>query len=486
MSRQPNILLINADQWRGDCIGSYYDNHPIMTPHINQLAAEGVTFTNAYADCPICMPQRASILTGKTASQLGCTKNFENRTPVDPTSSLPALLRNGAGYQTKAIGKMHFEPERARLGFEHVTLHPNDYIMYLEENGYVGAYRNHGLGGNELYPAVSDIPQKFYHTNWIVDQGIKFLYQRDPDNPFFLWMVFESPHSPFDPPHPYDRMYDNFDIDAPVVGEWEETQMPPDFQAKVVSQKFDEISPQVNRETRRRYYGQISNIDYQLGLLFGELKKRNLYDDTLIIFTSDHGELLGDHQLYGKTCFLRGSADIPLVVKPPKGINMDGRGKRNLTPSLTVDIFPTILHAAGLNAPEGIDGLSLFDIANGKTNRSTICGEFGDGYGTAFAFNGRFKYIYYANGGVEQLFDVETDPHEQNNRAGSKEHNDIQERLKRCVIEFLDTYNRPMVSDGKLVKIQKEVDMEVMRTKNQCALRGPLHYGQGYGGLSGG
>ena len=165
---------------------------------------------------------------------------------------------------------------------------------------------------------------------------------------------------------------------------------------------------------------------------------------------------------------------------------MEGLGKRNLKAALTVDIFPTILQAAGLDRPDDIDGLSLFDLANDKTNRTTIHGEFGDGYGTAFAFDGRFKYIYYANGGVEQLFDIETDPHELINRAESREYVDIQERLKSSLIEFLGSYNRPMVSDGELVKIQKKMDMEVIRRKNHCALRGPLHYGQGYGGLSGG
>ena len=123
-----------------------------MTPHVNQLAAEGTRFTQSYADCPVCMPQRVTMLTGKTGSNFGKPFNFQGRSPIDPLTSLPARLTREGGYQTKAIGKMHFVPDRARMGFEHVTLHPNDYINWLEESPYAGMYRGHGLGGNEVYP----------------------------------------------------------------------------------------------------------------------------------------------------------------------------------------------------------------------------------------------------------------------------------------------------------------------------------------------
>lgn len=485
VNNKPNIVLITADQWRGDCIGSVYDTHPIMTPHINQLVSEGITYINSYSGCPMCMPQRASVLTGKNAGRLNYTMNSEFRTPVDPDKSLPALLKKYAGYQTKGIGKMHFEPSRARLGFEHVTLHPDDYIMYLEENGFCGAYRFHGLGGNEVYPAVTDLPQKYYHTNWIVDQSIKYLYQRDPDNPFFLWIVFEAPHSPFDPPAPYDRMYDNFPIDSPISGDWDDLDCPIDFKAKRISQKFGEISPEVNKELRRRYYGQISNIDYQLGLFFGELKRRGIYDDTLIIFTSDHGELLGDHGLYGKGCFLRGSGDVPMIVKPPKSMKWAGRGRLEDVPVLTTDIFATILDVAGIDEHNSEDSVSLRYISENGIGNRIICGEFGDGFGTAFAYDGQYKYIYYANGGHEQLFDHATDRFEKKNVVRDEKLNDIKTGLKSALIGFLSECGRPMVKNGEFISVEKEYDEDSLRKMDLCAMRGPLHYGQGYGGLSG-
>ena len=150
MSKKPNIVLITADQWRGDCLGCAEGRHPVMTPHMNQLAAEGVRFTQAYADCPVCMPQRVTLLTGQVASQFGLPHNFAQRSPVDVQTSLPTRLAREAGYQTKAIGKMHFQPGRARMGFEHIALHPNDYVIWLEETPNAGMYRGHGPGGNEV------------------------------------------------------------------------------------------------------------------------------------------------------------------------------------------------------------------------------------------------------------------------------------------------------------------------------------------------
>ena len=142
---------------------------------------------------------------------------------------------------------MHFWPERARFGFEDVSLHPNDYVNFLEEQGWGGFYRGHGLGGNEVYPAVSAVPEHLTHTHWIVDEGIRFLQRRDPDCPFMLWLVFEAPHSPFDPPEPFDRMYDDFEIPEAVSGRLGRSRgrAASLLIADRIARKSDRISPQV-------------------------------------------------------------------------------------------------------------------------------------------------------------------------------------------------------------------------------------------------
>jgi arylsulfatase A-like enzyme len=482
---KPNIVLITADQWRGDCLGCVGNRHPVMTPHMNQLAAEGVRFTRAYADCPVCMPQRVTLLTGQVASRFGLPHNFSQRSPVDVQSSLPARLAREAGYQTKGIGKMHLSPDRARMGFEHVSLHPNDYVNWLEETPYAGMYRGHGLGGNEVYPAVAPTPERFTHTHWIVDQAIRFLAERDPECPFFLWIVFESPHSPFDPPAPYDRMYDNFTIPNPVYGDWAEgADYPPDFIARRWTGKYDQLSAEMLLESRRRYYGQVSYIDYQLGRFFGELRSRGMYEDTAILFDADHGEHLGDHGIFGKTTFLRGSGDVPLLMRVPQWVPLAHPALEIETPVLTADLHPTILELAGLSPPpSGADGRSLLPwLKAGSGEARVICGEHGHGSGTAFSTDGQFKYIYYARGGIEHLFDVVNDPDDLHNLSHSPDHEIHLERLKAALIDYLERFDRPLIEDGQFIVQDADLDEYALRGRNPCAWRGPMRYGQGYGG----
>lgn len=480
-TQKPNIILITADQWRGDCLGLLKGRHPVMTPHLNQLAAEGVHFAQAYADCPVCIPQRTTILTGKTAASSRVTNNISSRLPVNSEESLPGLLTRKGSYQTKAIGKMHFVPDRARFGFEHVTLHPNDYVNWLEDKGYGGMYRGHGLGGNEVYPAVSAVPERYSHTHWIIDQSIEFLGQRDPENPFFLWMVFEAPHSPFDPPEPYDRMYDRITIPEPVRGEWmeEENYF---LQGKRESYKYDELNEEMVLESRRRYYGQISHIDYQLGRLFGELKTKGLYDNTLILFTSDHGEHLGDFGLFSKQSYLNGSVNVPLIMKLPKGFGKAASGTVINEPVLTADIHATILEAAEVSAEKEMEVESLFDYLNeDKIGKNRIVfGEYGEAGGTSFACDGKYKYIFYGLGGKEQLFDVTGDPENLCNLANRDEVKPIQEALKRELIRYLTYRSSPKVKDNDFVITECAFDRQKYRSQNPCAWRGPLRYGQGY------
>ncbi len=472
---KPNILYIVLDQWRGDCLGIADSAHPLMTPHFDQLAYEGIWYRRAYADCPVCMPQRATMLTGFTGSQHGLPHNFMRgpRTPIALQHSLPRRLTREAGYQTKAIGKMHFYPERARFGFEDISLHPNDYVNFLEEQGWGGFYRGHGLGGNEVYPAPSAVPEHLTHSHWIVDEGIKFLGRRDPDCPFFLWMVFEAPHSPFDPPAPFDRLYDDFDIPEPVLGDWvDSADEPIAFTRQRIMQKADRIPPQALRRLRRHYYGQITHIDYQLGRLLGELKRKNLYDNTVIVLTSDHGEHLGDHRLFAKNSFLESSANVPIILRLPKSHGIVNR--RSQAPTLTADIAPTLLELAGLRPASDMDGLSLL----AQPSERVI---FGETSAAVFATDGLFKYVYYFASGVEHFFHIEADAMDRRNLSRAAAYAPRREHLKALLIAYLQREQRPAVVDGALrVDEETEVDMDAWRAANTAAWRGPLRYGDGY------
>ena len=466
-----------------------------MTAHFDQIAYEGIWYERAYADCPVCMPQRATMLTGFTGSQHGMPHNFMSgpRTPIALEQSLPYRLTREAGYQTKAVGKMHFLPERARFGFEDISLHPNDYVNFLEESGYGGFYRGHGLGGNEVYPAVSALPEHLTHTHWIVDEGIRFLQRRDPECPFMLWLVFEAPHSPFDPPEPFDRIFDEVDIPEAVVGDWVGAEdEPQSLIADRIARKSDRVSPQVLQRTRRHYYGQITHIDYQLGRLFGELKARGLYDNTVIVITSDHGEHLGDHGLFAKSTFLESSARVPIILRlprehgiatplesPPRFPRLTGGGipednRRVETPALTADIAPTLLELAGLQPNQEMDGVSLLQLPEDRT-------IYGETQQSVFATDGVFKFIHYFAHGAEQLFDLNRDADDRDNLAGQETYADAQAALKTALINYLRANRRPAVVEDALLVTDSPLDCDKLRAQNTAAWRGPLRYGQGYG-----
>ena len=150
VSSKPNLLLITTDQQRADCLGIERSDHPVMTPHLDQLAHEGVRFSRAYSDCPLCIPARTTIMTGQCAYTHGVHTNGEFRIPVPGDNTLPGKL-TAAGYQTHAAGKMHFYPPRNRNGFERMRLLPEDYVNDLEQTPYAGMYRGHGIGGNEVF-----------------------------------------------------------------------------------------------------------------------------------------------------------------------------------------------------------------------------------------------------------------------------------------------------------------------------------------------
>ena len=370
------------------------------------------------------------------------------------------------------MAKCTFIPNALAFGFEDISLHPNDYVNFLEDQGWGGFYRGHGLGGNEVYPAVSAVPEHLTHTHWIVDEGVKFLSRRDPDCPFMLWMVFEAPHSPFDPPEPYDRMYDDFDVPEPVIGDWvDSADEPPALLRQRIIKKADRITPSVMARLRRHYYAQITHIDYQLGRLLGELKRKGLYDNTVIVVTSDHGEHLGDHRLFAKNSFLESSARVPIILRLPTDHGIFNR--RNQEPVLTADIVPTLLELAGLAPDNEMDGVSLL----AQPENRVIFGETSD---SVFATDGAFKYVYYFEGGTEHLFHIEADPSDSRNLSGDTAFALRQENLKSRLIEYLQRNQRPCIVNDALRNDEAELDIDALRAKNAAAWRGPLRYGDGY------
>ncbi|NLF39495.1 sulfatase-like hydrolase/transferase [bacterium] len=449
MSDRPNILLITTDQQRFDTIAALGNRH-IYTPHLDWLVDEGITFTRAYSDAPICMPARATIMTGKHGYESGLTGNSGAVMPMRTCPTLPGILTR-AGYQTRAQGKMHFHPMRANYGFEYVEL-PMDYYRERHGRAHEGLPKEHGVGENEITPVISTVDETHSLTYWTVRRSIDFLETRDTTRPFFLWTSFAKPHPPWDPCANYWALYQNRDVPDPVVGDWsaDVEGTPQAFMAPTYSlNNAYRASIEQLKDSKRAYYACITQIDYTLGLLFARMRELNLLENTWVLFTTDHGEMLGDHHMAAKSSFLEGSAHIPLLIRPPAR-PWDKKplaGKKVDSLVDLADIMPTVLNMAGVAAPDGLTGTDLLPLTSSPAKR-----EF---YGVSTdefycLIQGDYKYTWARSGGCELLFNLAKDPFEQHDLAHSKDAAKVRDKVRSALIKRMAAHGSPCVENGKL------------------------------------
>lgn len=424
--RKPHLLLITTDQQRGDCLGC--EGHPaVETPYVDQIAEKGARFRHAYTSVPSCTPARAGIITGMDPWNHG-RLTMTGNDPLDYPATLPGELSD-AGYHTRLVGKAHHAPQRTLQGFHDTCLDESgrrdagfisDYHAHFDraKEGEYG-YRDHSIEWNSWMARPSHLPEHLHPTYWTASEAIRAVETRDPTRPLFLWMSFARPHSPYDPPQAYWDMYvDHPHIPAAHVGDW--------------AARYDRPVADVNAPRTRRsdreihrgragYYGNISFIDHQIGRVLYEYGKRDPEGlaNTLIVFTSDHGDMMGDHHHWRKTYPYEGSARIPFVVQWPTAWGEDvARGQVLSEPIELRDIMPTFLDAAGLDAPDSVDGESLLSLCNGTASewRPFVQGEHTQCYdhehGMQYVTDGDEKYIWFHHTGEEQFFDLRTDPHE--------------------------------------------------------------------------
>lgn len=435
MSRD-NILLITTDQQRFDTIQALGASY-VFTPHLNYLAAEGISFTNCYSDCPICVPSRTTIMIGNRGYESGVVSNAAHTRVMmertDAKTTLPSLLTN-AGYQTKAMGKMHFSPARAHYGFEEMTL-PLDYMRMYDKNQECARPKIHGVGECEIEPVLSTVDVKDSITTWTVDGSVDFLETRDPTRPFFLWTSFTKPHPPFDPCRDYWELYRDISVPEPIRGDWSKTleTTPQGFLAGTYENtNIHLFSSEQIRASRRAYYALITQIDYALGRLFGCLREQNLLENTWVIFTSDHGEMLGDHFMAHKNLFFEGSAHVPLIIMPPLGRTFE---RNCINPYLAEinDIYPTILSIAGIPLPSHATGTDLMKLCEDRS-------FFGTSLNQHFCvMEHQMKLIYCACGGHTLLFDLKKDPYETHDCSHDPEYQEVFAHLWEQMMQKIET-----------------------------------------------
>lgn len=465
---RPNILLLMTDQQRGDCIGAD-GNKVIRTPNMDRLAREGLRFRCGYSCTPTCTPARTALLTGMGPwrnGMLGYGKVAEHY-PVE----LPQALRE-AGYYTMGIGKMHWSPQRTLHGFHRTLL---DESGRVESPGFESDYRawfrgqapkgttpdDTGIGWNDYRAKTYVLPEELHPTHWTAQSAIDFLEGYHEPSPFYLKVSFARPHSPYDPPQRFMEAYREDDMPAPYVGDWADRHAK-HYENPNPSLWEGDLGVAQAKRSRRGYYGSISFIDEQIGRILATLEKRGQLENTFILFVSDHGDMTGDHHLWRKSYPYEASARVPFLIRPPKSMNFPG-GKL-LSQCVEIrDILPTFLDVAGQKAPATVEGKSLLPLLRGQTAgwrpwidlEHSICYSPANNYSALI--DGRYKYIYHAQHGEEQFFDLKGDPGELHDLARANERKKDMRDWRQRLVEHLKERGPQFVMNDDLVPRPKGV-----------------------------
>lgn len=443
-TQRPNILWFCTDQQRYDTIHALNNPH-IHTPNLDRLMAEGIAFTRTYCQSPICTPSRASFLTGCYPSTVHGSMNGNEH--WDEAAPLVTKLLKDVGYDCGLAGKFHLtgtanrrEPRPKDDGYRvfHWSHDPedrfpdHDYAQWIASQGYNLA---------ELRKDTASIPPELHQTTWCTDRAIDFLSEQR-DGPWLMSVNVFDPHGPFDPPQPYLDRYDPAALPSPLFRQSDlatQEQIPGDFQTP--ARPPESFNAQ---QIKAAYYAMIELIDHNVGRLLAALEETGQRQDTLILFTSDHGETLGDHGLLLKGCrFYEGLVRVPLIISWP-GHFEAGRISDALV-ELT-DLAPTLLDAAGEPIPAHMQGRSLLPILRGDVSpdhhrdhvrceyynalNAHIAGraDFEGSYATMIR-DDRYKLVVYHGHSTGELYDLQQDPDEFANRWSDPNYADVRFRL---------------------------------------------------------
>jgi len=455
---RPNILLIMTDQQRGDCLG--VEGHPVlMTPNMDSIAGAGTRFSKAYTTCPVCIPARRSLMSGQFPSTHGVVGYYETE-EWDAALSMPSALKQ-AGYQTFITGRnMHQYPPTKRYGFDHMVDNRTHYRDWLEDHVPVrsfqpaGDYYSSGVMHNDWTARPWHHDEDLHMTNWTVNEALRFLKNRDPSCPYFLVVSFLAPHPPLVPPAFYMDRYLRQDLPDPIVGDWE-AEPEGGWPGRDVSNLHVDLKGEALRSCRAAYYGLINHIDDQIRRILNPVDSKMDHANTVVMFTSDHGEMLGDHHFFRKSLPYEPSARIPLLVSAPERFGVRKGAVVDNAVALE-DIMPTVLDFAGVPVPDSVDGTSLLPLLRGETPAWREYLHIEHGYGINdmphhTLTNGREKFIWFAADGREQYFDLVADPNECRNLIASDAHRERIAHWRGRLIDELEDRPEGFVADGKLV-----------------------------------
>ncbi len=493
MSQRLNVLLITVDHWPASLLGCA--GHPVVqTPTLDELSRCGTRFTHAYSECPVCIPARRTLLTGMAPRSHG-DRTFQTTRPLPDVPTMAECFSR-AGYQAFAVGKLHLYPQRVRAGFDDVLLAEegrphwgvwDDYDLFLGDAGFVGRQFDHGMSNNQYTARPWHLSEELHVTNWITKQMARVIRRRDPTRPGFWYLSYTHPHPPLVPPQVYWDCYQAAEPPWPHYGSW----VPPEWRVGSASTPGPEnhggaVPYRVRQQYEswyvrdsnavatalRAFYALCTHIDHQLRLVIGTLREERLLDQTVILFSADHGDMLGAHGLWGKRLFYEGSANVPMLLVGPKG---DHRFRVSQTDDRLVgwqDIMPTLLDAAKIPIPGTCDGQSLLN----NVRRDILYGECNEGeMATRMVHDGQYKMIYYPCGNHRQLFHLRSDPLEQTDLGQDSSSRSILERLTEVLLDRLYGSDTDWIdSQGQLIGLP---DRECFPEGNRgLALQRGIHW----------
>lgn len=448
---QPNVLFIMTDQQRADCIAALGNGH-IYTPNMDRLVKRGVAFTNGYSTCPVCVPARYTIRTGCEPHTTGIYHNGQPDLVPEQAQGMeercgPYLARTMAqlGYRTFGMGKFHTSPRNEDVGFE-THLHSEEmygsqedrardaYAAFIANEHPQFNYIEDFMGERSAHyyvPQTALLPPELTVESWAADRAVELIRANDP-RPYFGFVSFVGPHPPIAPPVPFNRMYDPDAMPSPVRGEAAVDHMDEQIPWMNHAVWAEDINDSLARKIRARYYGKISHIDQCLGRILDAVEARGDADNTVIVFYSDHGDHLGDHNGWQKESFFDMSCRVPYLVSWPARLPA---GQTNDALVCLTDLFGIATGAAGsFDLRQGIHVLGMY--TSGAHVRQHLIGLYGIPGTPRFKIMVRekhWKYIYFANGAREQLFNVSEDPMELRQRVADAP--DVAKRLREVAVE---------------------------------------------------
>ncbi len=469
---KPNILFITADYMAWEDIP---EETPVLEmPAIAKLSKEGLVFENHYCNAPVCMPARYSIVSGTYPHTHGRWDNGGGWLPEGSPVMMEELKKSG--YQTVAIGKMHFSPRERMAGYDIKisaegkgngaadTIRKDDYELYLESAGKTRFDYLKYQDSTDIY-GLYDFPlDDTLHVDYYVgEQTVRLIDQDRLKGPWFMWVSFSGPHNPWDPPARYTEKYLQKDLPAARYVP-KELQSKPyahtitrfNYTRKVVDKIDEDFANRddIIRRIRAGHYGGLTFIDEQIGRIMDELKAKNMLDNTIVVFTADHGAHLGDHGNIHKGTHYERSAHVPFIVWWPGAIKP---GKFN-SYSEHVNIFPTFVQLAGGTIPEGIEGKSMVPVLEKKEKPSDHA--YTEIKGCTSFVNDKYKFGLYRQYQEGDLYDREKDPDELHNLYYDPAYSDVVKELTQQLFDFDPTLEKAFDAAPKVKELPTSITLK--------------------------